>query len=134
MASAGVMPSSGVGAATVLCPRYSDPCIVYAFLHGLAQLRWVAPDWLLESRRQSGLTFRGACVVDAIARSVILACPAIPWSGSVWRTHGRRFAAIDPGGALILSGRYHRGRDLLPPRDAFPALNTSAGPEIATWE
>jgi hypothetical protein len=62
------------------------------------------------------------------------ACPVVAWTGNVWRTHGRRFSAIDPGGALVLSGRYHRGRDLFPVSDAFPALYTSAGPEIATWE
>jgi hypothetical protein len=73
-------------------------------------------------------------VVDGIARSVVLACPVIAWSGSVWRIHGRRFVATDPGGALVLSGRYHRGRDLFPVNAVFPALYTSAGPEIATWE
>ena len=73
-------------------------------------------------------------MVDAIARSVFLACPVIAWSGSVWRTHGRRVAATDPGGALVLSGRYHRGRDLFPSNAVFPALYTSVGPEIATWE
>jgi len=71
-------------------------------------------------------------LIDPVARSVVLACPVIAWSGNVWRTHGRRFAATDPGGALVLSGRYHRGRDLFPNSAVFPALYTSAGPEIAT--
>lgn len=73
-------------------------------------------------------------MIAPIARSVVRASPVVAWSGNVWRTHGRRFAATDPGGALRLSGRYHRGRDLFPAGAAFPALYTSAGPEIATWE
>jgi hypothetical protein len=73
-------------------------------------------------------------VVDALARSVVNTCPIVAWDGTVWRTHGRRFPAADPGGALIVSGRYHRGHDLFPVNASFPALYTSAGPEIATWE
>ena len=36
--------------------------------------------------------------------------------------------------SLRTSGRYHRGLDLFPPNQAFPALYTSLAPEIAIWE
>jgi hypothetical protein len=73
-------------------------------------------------------------VATDIVRQVLLACPTIAWSGEVWRVHGRRFAATDPGGSLIVSGRYHRGRDNFPDDEVFAALYTSVGADVATWE
>ncbi len=36
--------------------------------------------------------------------------------------------------SLRTSGRYHRGLDLFPPEQTWPALYTSLSPEIAIWE
>jgi len=56
------------------------------------------------------------------------------FSGTVWRTHWRELAPTDWHPSLRTSGRYHRGLDLFPPDQAFPALYTSLAPEIAVWE
>jgi hypothetical protein len=72
--------------------------------------------------------------VDDLAQRGLLTCPIIAWGGEVWRVHGRRFAATDAGGSLIVSGRYHRGRDSFPNDEVFAALYTSAGADVATWE
>jgi len=54
--------------------------------------------------------------------------------GTVWRVHWREVAPTDWSLSLRTSGRYHRGLDLFPPDEAFPALYTSLAPEIAIWE
>ena len=54
--------------------------------------------------------------------------------GTVWRVHWRELAPTDWSLSLRTSGRYHRGLDLFPPDQAFPALYTSLAPEIAIWE
>jgi RES domain-containing protein len=59
------------------------------------------------------------------AASAVAACPIIPWHGDVWRAHLRRYGPADYGGALRFSGRYHRGPDLFPPDQTWPALYTS---------
>jgi RES domain-containing protein len=56
------------------------------------------------------------------AASAVAACPIIPWQGPAWRAHLRRYGAIDHGGALRFSGRYHRGPDLFPVGQTWPAL------------
>src|SRR5438552_2313617 len=53
---------------------------------------------------------------------------------TVWRVHWREVAPTDWSLSLHTSGRYHRGLDLFPPDEAFPALYTSLAPEIAIWE
>lgn len=60
--------------------------------------------------------------------------PLQEWSGRVWRMHNQRYRANDHGGALIVSGRYHRGRDLFPPEQVFAALYLSLAPEICIGE
>jgi RES domain-containing protein len=52
----------------------------------------------------------------------------------VWRVHWREVAPTDWSLSLRTSGRYHRGFDLFPPDQVFPALYTSLAPEIALWE
>ena len=58
----------------------------------------------------------------------------LPWRGTVWRMHARRYAALDPAGSLLASGRYHRGRDLFPPDEVWPALYLPLGPAICSGE
>ena len=73
-------------------------------------------------------------MADDLVQRVFLACPVVAWSGDVWRVHGRRFAAADAGGSLVVSGRYHRGRDNFADGEVFAALYTAAGADVATWE
>jgi RES domain-containing protein len=57
-----------------------------------------------------------------------------PWTGSVWRAHRRRYNALDHGGSLLVSGRYHRGQDSFPDEQVFPALYLALTPEICLGE
>ena len=68
------------------------------------------------------------------AEQAVTAAPTRSFRGTVWRTHWREVAPIDWSLSLRTSGRYHRGLDLFPPEQAFPALYTSLAPEIALWE
>lgn len=68
------------------------------------------------------------------AEQAVAAAPARSFQGTVWRVHWREVAPTDWILSLRTSGRYHRGLDLFPPEQAFPALYTSLGPEIAIWE
>jgi RES domain-containing protein len=60
--------------------------------------------------------------------------PVRGFRGTVWRVHWREVGPTDWSLSLRTSGRYHRGLDLFPPDQAFPALYTSLAPEIAIWE
>lgn len=73
-------------------------------------------------------------MIDDAASRVLQSCSAVPWSGIVWRAHSRRYSAIDPGGSLRGSGRYHRGADYFPPEQAFAVLYTSVSDAVVTWE
>ena len=68
------------------------------------------------------------------AERAVAAAPTRGFRGTVWRTHWREVAPIDWSLSLRTSGRYHRGHDLFPSEQAFPALYTSLAPEIALWE
>lgn len=68
------------------------------------------------------------------AESVVAAAAPRSFNGQVWRTHWREVVPNDWALSLRTSGRYHRGLDLFPPNQAFPALYTSLAPEIAIWE
>lgn len=57
-----------------------------------------------------------------------------PWSGAAWRFHGCRYAATSVGGALRISGRYHRGLDFYPEAETWPALYLTLAPHIAIAE
>lgn len=68
------------------------------------------------------------------AERAVAAAAARGFRGTVWRVHWREVAPTDWSLSLRTSGRYHRGLDLFPPDQAFPALYTSLAPEIAIWE
>lgn len=65
---------------------------------------------------------------------VVAMAPARPFEGTVWRVHWREVASADSTLSRRTSCRYHRGLDLFPEDQAFPALYTSLAPEIALWE
>lgn len=68
------------------------------------------------------------------ADQAVTAAPSRSFRGTVWRVHWRQVAPTDWSLSLRTSGRYHRGLDLFPADQAFPALYTSLAPEIAIWE
>ena len=68
------------------------------------------------------------------AKQAVAAVLSRRFRGTVWRVHWREVAPTDWSLSLRASGRYHRGLDLFPPEQAFPALYTSFAPEIALWE
>lgn len=69
---------------------------------------------------------------DAV--SAIAHCQTMPWAGLVWRFHSTRYAGDDPGGSLLVSGRFNRGTDRFAPPDTWSALYTSLGPQVALGE
>jgi RES domain-containing protein len=68
------------------------------------------------------------------AERAVAAASARRFRGTAWRVHWREVAPTEWSLSLRTSGRYHRGLDLFPPDQAFPALYTSLAPEIAIWE
>ncbi len=68
------------------------------------------------------------------AAQVLAAAPTRAFEGRVWRVHWREVSPTDASLSRNTTGRYHRGLDLHPAEDAFPALYTSTAPEIAVWE
>lgn len=68
------------------------------------------------------------------AERAVAAAPTGSILGTVWRIHWREVASTDWSLSLRTSGRYHRGLDLFPLDQAFPALYTSLAPEVAIWE
>lgn len=58
----------------------------------------------------------------------------VPFQGSAWRFHSRKYLATDPAGSLKVSGRYHRGLDQFPPELVWPALYLALAPEICIGE
>jgi RES domain-containing protein len=68
------------------------------------------------------------------AERAVVDAPTRGFRGTVWRVHWREVGPTDWSLSLRTSGRYHRGLDLFPPDQAFPALYTSLAPEIAIWE
>src|SRR5438552_5494078 len=68
------------------------------------------------------------------AFTAIAPLPLIPWQGSAWRMHKRRYPATDPGGSLKVSGRYNRGADKFPPDHVWPALYLSCSAEVCLGE
>lgn len=68
------------------------------------------------------------------AERAVAAVPSRRFRGAVWRVHWREVVPTDWTLSLCTSGRYHRGLDLFPPDQAFPALYSSLAPEIAIWE
>ncbi len=68
------------------------------------------------------------------AGAAVASLPLLPWRGTAWRMYARRYAALDPAGSLLVSGRYHRGPDLVPPDQVWPALYLALGAEICLSE
>jgi len=59
------------------------------------------------------------------ARRAATAADVIPFKQAVWRGHRRRFGALDPGGSLLRSGRFHQAIDQIPNGPTWPALYTA---------
>lgn len=57
-----------------------------------------------------------------------------PWSGRAWRLHRRTYGATDSGGALLVSGRYHRAPDQFPRSEVWSALYLGLSPEASLGE
>lgn len=68
------------------------------------------------------------------AAAAIAGCPVLPWSGSAWRCHGRKYAGDDAAGSLLVTGRYHRGKDRFPAAETWPALYTALAIHVALGE
>jgi RES domain-containing protein len=74
--------------------------------------------------------------------AAVAACSVIAWNGHVWRGHtrirrGREVRGDDVSGAVRVSGRWHRGEDLLhlfPSDKLWPALYTSLELDTYVWE
>lgn len=66
--------------------------------------------------------------------ALIRSCQVYQWSGSVWRTHSRIYAADDPGGSIKRSGRYHRAPDIALDGRGWTALYTTLSPETSLGE
>lgn len=71
---------------------------------------------------------------DWDAEAPVDACPVVGWEVSVWRMRRRKYAAMDPAGSRIVSGRYNRGLDRFPEDQVFPTLCLSTIPEICLGE
>ncbi|MHB8575526.1 MAG: RES domain-containing protein [Dehalococcoidia bacterium] len=56
------------------------------------------------------------------------------WSGTAWRGHSARYAATDHSGSLKATGRYHRGVDLYPAEEVWPALYLALASQTALAE
>lgn len=65
---------------------------------------------------------------------IIVQCPVIPWRGTVWRAHRRKFLALDPTGARLYSGRYHRAISGYPAGESWLALYLALGPDVSLGE
>jgi RES domain-containing protein len=68
------------------------------------------------------------------ARLAVASAEAIPFKQAVWRGHRRRFNALDPGGSLLRSGRFHRARDRFPNGPTWPVPYTACDLAIALGE
>ncbi len=68
------------------------------------------------------------------ANAAITGCPVLPWSGSAWRCHGRKYAGDDAAGSLLVTGRYHRGKDRFDVKATWPALYTALAIHVALGE
>lgn len=62
------------------------------------------------------------------------ACLTIPWSGEVWRCHGRGYPGDSAAGSLRVTGRFNRGRDRFPAHETWPALYAGLGQHVALGE
>ncbi len=68
------------------------------------------------------------------ASVAVAACTLRPWSGSVWRCHGRQYAGDNAEGSLKVSGRFNRGTDTFPAHETWAVLYTSVAQHVALGE
>lgn len=73
-------------------------------------------------------------MTDWRAAAAMAECLALPWSGSAWRCHGRKYDGDDAAGSLLVTGRYHRGRDQFDQEETWPALYTALAIHVALGE
>jgi RES domain-containing protein len=67
-------------------------------------------------------------------RIAVGACDVIPTKQAVWRGHRRRYDALDHGGSLIFSGRFHRAPEEFATEETWPALYTRLDLAVALGE
>lgn len=67
---------------------------------------------------------------------MVASCPIVPWTGSVWRAHSRRYGPTDDGGSRRASGRWHVGAEDPDRGDepAWPALYTALDLAVCSFE
>lgn len=68
------------------------------------------------------------------ARKAIANIQPGPWKGRAWRFHRRTYGPTDAAGALLVSGRYHRGSDQFPRSQVWAALYLALSPEVSLGE
>lgn len=68
------------------------------------------------------------------ARTAVANLRPGPWRGQAWRLHRRTYGATDSGGALLVSGRYHRASDQFPRSEVWAALYLALSPEVSLGE
>ena len=73
-------------------------------------------------------------MIDPLVAQVLARGRVAPWIGRVWRLHEGIWPADDPGGSLVVSGRWNLGRDFGTEADAFPVLYTATASGVADWE
>jgi RES domain-containing protein len=71
---------------------------------------------------------------DWDARQAVDAGIIVPVKGAVWRGHRRRYAAIDHGGSLRSSARFHQAAKDFPTGPTWPALYTAFDLAVALGE
>lgn len=68
------------------------------------------------------------------ARTALGKIQAASWKGLAWRFHRRMYGGTDSGGALLVSGRYHRAPDQFPRSEVWSALYLALSPEGSLGE
>ena len=56
------------------------------------------------------------------AQRAIARCDVQALKQAAWRGHRRRYAALDHGGSVLLSGRFHQAIDAFPANACWPVL------------
>ncbi len=68
------------------------------------------------------------------ARAAMAKIQPLSWNGKAWRFHRRTYGATDSGGALLVSGRYHRAPDQFSRSEVWVALYLALRPEVSLGE
>jgi hypothetical protein len=67
-------------------------------------------------------------------RLAVASCDVIQLKQSIWRGHRRRYEALDHGGSLRQSGRFHRAPSDFPAEQTWPCLYTALDLAVALGE